>query len=63
MNIYETLEATYYQWVNNPEPNRIEMDTRTILDANLEQTVWLYNYENEETEWLTYHGEPMECVQ
>lgn len=50
------------EWASNPEPSLPAMDPQTILDANIEQTVWLYNYENEDTEWLTYHGEPADLT-
>ena len=52
------IEPRSAEWAKNPEPSLPTMDPQVILDANLERTVWLYNYDNEATEWLTYHGEP-----
>lgn len=57
MSNYQTLEATYYDWVNNPEPSLPEPDSQTILDTNIYGQAWLYNTQQESTEWLTYHGE------
>lgn len=45
------------QWANNPEPDKHEGDGCTILDANIPGQAWLFNTENESTEWLTFEGE------
>lgn len=62
MTTHDTLEADYYDWLRTPEPSLPTMDPQVILDANIEETVWLYNYEDETEQWLIYHGEPMERV-
>jgi hypothetical protein len=51
-------DASFQQWQENPEPSLPEHDPRVIMDANIEQTVWLYDIEHEGSRWLTYHGEP-----
>jgi len=36
------------------------MDPQTVLDCNIDGQAWLYNTQNESTEWLTYNGEPQD---
>lgn len=47
----------FYEWDANPEPMKSTRDPRTILDSNIDGQTWLYNYEHESEEWLTYLGE------
>lgn len=53
------IEPRSAAWANNPEPMRHERDPQTIVEA--EPVAFVWNAQNEETEWLHFEGEPMEA--
>jgi hypothetical protein len=44
-------------WMDNPEPNRIELDPYVVLDTNMDGLAWMFDTMNSEESWISYSGE------
>jgi hypothetical protein len=45
--------------MDDPEPNKIEYDSRIIIDSNMETVTWMYDALNSGEAWYRYEGELM----
>lgn len=57
MNTHETLEARYYEWVSDPEPEVPEMDPKVILDTDGSYDAYLWHTMESSETWLAYSGD------
>ena len=47
------------RWMDDPEPDKIEYDSRIIIDSNMESVTWMYDALNSGEAWYRYEGELM----
>jgi hypothetical protein len=55
------IESRSVAWARNPEPSIPDRDPQTIVEA--EPVAYIWNTQNETTEWLHFSGETMEITQ
>lgn len=53
----KSFNPKYEMWMDNPEPNRIELDPYVVLDTNMDGLAWMFDTMNSEESWISYSGE------
>lgn len=55
MSIKQFIPA-FYDWEENPEPDKSDPDPNVILDDNMDSVTWLFHKDKPKEEWLIYRG-------